>query len=143
MLPFALLSCSVQPPEPMVPFSVSPPMLPVEVTGSSEEILPNDVCALRLYPRPCGTCTRIDENEVFSRMSRQPLGGRLDVTAIPPFWLSTLIRPPMPSRVTPEKEVLTLVSPLMFRAVTEPLLFSTVRFPLTLSINTLPKLVFA
>ena len=45
--------------------------------------------------------------------------------------------------MTPEKEVLTLASPLMFRAVTEPLLFSTVRFPFTRSIKTLPKLVFA
>src|SRR5207249_7208206 len=143
MLPFVSLSCSRQPPEPIVPFSVSPPMLPVEVTGSSDEILPNEVCAVRLYPRPCGTCTRIEENEVLSRTSRQPLAGRLAVTAIAPFWLSTLIRPPIPSRVTHEKEVLTLASPLMFRAVTEPLLFSTVRFPFTRSTKTLAKLVFA
>ena len=98
---------------------------------------------MRLYPSPCGICTRMDENEVFNRMSRQPLVGRLAVTAIPPFWLSTLIFPPIPSSVTPAKDVLTFASPFTFRAVTELLLFSTVKFPFTRSIKTLPKLVFA
>src|SRR5437764_359553 len=119
MLPFVSLSCSAQPPPLIVPLSVSPPMLPVDVTGRSEETLPNEVCAVRLYPSPCGICTRMDENEVFNRMSRQPLVGRLAVTAIPPFWLSTLIFPPIPSSVPPAKDVLTFASPFTFRAVTE------------------------
>src|SRR5438132_10027593 len=116
MLPFVSLSCSAQPPPLIVPLSVSPPMLPVDVTGRSEETLPNEVCAVRLYPSPCGICTRMDENEVFNRMSRQPLVGRLAVTAIPPFWLSTLIFPPIPSSVTPAKDVLTFASPFTFRS---------------------------
>src|SRR5256884_4484176 len=78
MLPFVSLSCSAQPPPLIVPLSVSPPMLPVDVTGRSEETLPNEVCAVRLYPSPCGICTRMDENEVFNRMSRQPLVGTSD-----------------------------------------------------------------
>src|SRR5205823_13854344 len=117
MLPFVSLSCSAQPPPLIVPLSVSPPMLPVDVTGRSEETLPNEVCAVRLYPSPGGICTRMDENEVFNRRSRQPLVGRLAVTAIPPFWLSTLIFPPIPSSVTPAKDVLTFASPFTFRAL--------------------------
>ena len=35
MLPLESVSRSWQPPEPIVPFSVSPPMVPVAVTGSS------------------------------------------------------------------------------------------------------------
>jgi len=48
MLPLELVSESWQPPEPMVPFRLSPPMLPVEVIGNSEEILPKEVRAVRL-----------------------------------------------------------------------------------------------
>ena len=48
MFPLESVSCSWQPPEPMVPFRVSPPMLPVEVTGNWEEIRPNEVLAVRL-----------------------------------------------------------------------------------------------
>jgi fumarate hydratase class II len=69
----------------MVPFSESPPILPVEVTGNSEEMRPKEVLAVRLYPKPSGTRTRMDENEVLSDMSRQPLVGRIAVTEIAPF----------------------------------------------------------
>jgi antirestriction protein ArdC len=48
----------------------------------------------------------MDEKDVFSEMSRQPLAGRMTVTAIAPFWLSTVMRPPMDSSVTPAKEEL-------------------------------------
>jgi hypothetical protein len=48
MLPLEFVSWSWQPPEPIVPVKVSPPMLPVAVTGNSEEILPKEVCAERL-----------------------------------------------------------------------------------------------
>ena len=61
----------------MVPFSVSLPILPVEVTGNSEEIRPKEVFAVRMYPKPSGTRTRTDENDVLSEMSRQPLAGRM------------------------------------------------------------------
>src|SRR5256886_9152371 len=87
--------------------------------------------------------TRMEENDVLSEMSRQPLAGRMAVTEIAPFWLSTVIRPPTVSSVTPANEVFTLTSPLTFRAVTEPLLFPTVRLQLMPSASTLPKLVFA
>ena len=69
----------------MVPLSESPPIEHVEVTGRSELILPNEVRAARLYPIPSGMRTRIDENEVFSAMSRQPLAGRIAETSIAPF----------------------------------------------------------
>ena len=85
MLPFALVSCSWQPPEPMVPFNVSPPILPVEVTGNSEEIRPKDVRADRLYPTPSGIRTRMEEKEDLSEISPQPLAGRVAVTPIAPF----------------------------------------------------------
>src|SRR6266851_1527117 len=87
--------------------------------------------------------TRIEEKEVFSEMSRQALAGRTAATETPPFWLFTVILPPMLSSVTPANDVLTSASPLTLRAVTDPLLFSTVRFPLMRSAETLPKLVLA
>ena len=83
MLPLEFESCSLQPPEPIVPFSESPPILPVAVTGMSELIRPKEVCEVRLKPAS-GMPTRIDENEVLRSMSRQPFGGR-DETEIAPF----------------------------------------------------------
>ena len=38
MLPFESVSCNWQPPVPIVPFRLSPPILPAAVTGNSEEI---------------------------------------------------------------------------------------------------------
>jgi hypothetical protein len=46
MLPLESVSWSWQPPEPIVPISVSPPMVPVAVTGSSEDTLPKEVRAV-------------------------------------------------------------------------------------------------
>ena len=48
MLPLEFVNCSLQPPEPIVPFSESPPIEPLEVTGKSELILPKDVRAITL-----------------------------------------------------------------------------------------------
>ncbi len=48
MLPLESVSCRRQPPEPMVPFRESPPMLPDAVTGKSDVMRPNDVWAERL-----------------------------------------------------------------------------------------------
>jgi hypothetical protein len=45
MAPLELVNWRRQPPpEPMVPLSESPPMLPVAVTGMSEVMRPNEVC---------------------------------------------------------------------------------------------------
>src|SRR5260370_176963 len=79
----------------------------------------------------------------LSARSRHPLAGRVAVTEIAPFGLSTVIRPPIDSRVTPANDVFTPASPFTFLAVTDPLVFSTVRFPLIRSVKTLPKLVLA
>jgi len=57
--------------------------------------------------------------------------------------LSTVIRPPIDSSVTPENDVVTFASPFTFLAVTEPLESSAVRFPLMRSAEMLPKLVLA
>jgi hypothetical protein len=43
MLPLLFARSSVQAPFPMVPFKASDPIVPVEVIGKSEEILPNEV----------------------------------------------------------------------------------------------------
>lgn len=59
--------------------------MPVAVIGKSEDIRPNDVRAVTLYPRPWGMLTRMEEKEVLSAMSRQPLAGRAAATEIPPF----------------------------------------------------------
>ena len=45
MLPLESVSRSWQPPEPIVPFKESLPILPVEVIGRSVVILPNEVRA--------------------------------------------------------------------------------------------------
>ena len=51
------------------------------------------------------------ENEVLMMTSRQEEPE--SVTSTPPFWFSTATLPSTPSSVTPEKEVVTLVSPPM------------------------------
>lgn len=48
MLPLESVSCRRQPPDPIVPFRESPPMLPVAVTGKSEVMRPKEVWAERL-----------------------------------------------------------------------------------------------
>jgi hypothetical protein len=48
MLPLASVSWSWQPPDPIVPFSISGAMLPTAVIGKSEEMRPKDVRAVTL-----------------------------------------------------------------------------------------------
>ena len=55
MLLFESVSESVQPPFAIFPFSDSPLISPVLVTGSSLLMRPNEVCVDKLYPAPSGT----------------------------------------------------------------------------------------
>src|SRR5215813_13401840 len=84
MLPLLFARSSVQAPFPIVPLRTSEPIVPIEVIGNSDEILPNEVRADTLYPAPAGTRTRRCENEVLSEMFLQEFEAYA-ATSIAPF----------------------------------------------------------